>query len=494
MLDRRRGSAPIRSDFALETLEARQLLATHTVADFFPLETGSTWNYSGAVNGEAATNATTLNAGPNRNGGTTFELASILDMTENDDVFTTSRLYSHRNNGLRLFQDDTTFPSGSLSVMYPAGLRLLPPSVDDGQVISFNKQFNGNLDGQAYMGRLVGSLTVNGIETIDTTAGSFQALKVSMTSVVRQNGVDVGMVAETRWLVENVGTVRLDYVMAVHPDGLDEAVLRVNMGLTESSLLGSVTDIEVTGRNVVIPLGDTTPTTNDWTSFAGVDVNGGTKTRIYKIFNQSDQPMTLATGTHGFISLSGANVSEFTVVRQPSQVIQPGQFTRFSVRFDPADTGFRTARVSVASAADTAHPMFFDIRGTGIFIGAINVFGGNASPISSGSTNTNAGNGTRFGQIQETGSASIVRSFTITNTGVGNLVLTGTPFVSIGGAQSEDFAVAELPSGVIAPGASSTFSVRFDPTFTGGRRATVSIASNDRFQPLFTFDVVGTGV
>lgn len=478
---------------SFEPLEPRQLLATHVIADYFPLQAGATWNYSGTVNGQPATVNTAAAAGPRQNGFATVRLNSTLAI-DSGSTITEARFYNHTPAGLRLFRDLTTDSGGTDAMRFGIGLRLLPAIVDDGAVISFNKNFNATSDeGVPWSGRFVGTTTVQGTEIIDTTAGSFEALRITIDGAVRRDGVDVGHIAETRWLIKGVGTARWDYAMQIEGDDIAED-LRINVGLTDTSMMGEALDFRILGRQVVIPYNDSTPGAPDGTNFAGMDLNGGTKTRIFKIENTSSSPITLAAGNQGLVTITGANASEFTVVRQPPSVIQPGQIARFSIRFDPAALGFRYARVSIATATDPQHPYAFDIRGTGILIGRIGITGGGANaPIASDSTTTSAQNGTRFGQVQETGDAFVERTFTITNSGVGELVFLSTPFVTISGPDASDFEIIQGPSRTVSPGASTTFTVRFNPSAIGARSATISIASNDRLTPLFTFAVVGTG-
>ena len=88
--------------------------------------------------------------------------------------------------------------------------------------------------------------------------------------------------------------------------------------------------------------------------------------------------------------------------------------------------------------------------------------------------------------------ATIVRSFTIENTGVSNLVLNSNP-VSITGAHPTDFTITQPALTTIPAGGNTTFTVTFDPSAAGLRTATVSIANNSAKNP-YTFVVGGTGI
>ena len=72
------------------------------------------------------------------------------------------------------------------------------------------------------------------------------------------------------------------------------------------------------------------------------------------------------------------------------------------------------------------------------------------------------------------------RTFTITNTGDANLILGGTPIITITGADAGDFDVIQQPgSPVYRYGGTTTFVIQFDPQTAGEKTAYISIASND---------------
>ena len=65
--------------------------------------------------------------------------------------------------------------------------------------------------------------------------------------------------------------------------------------------------------------------------------------------------------------------------------------------------------------------------------------------------------------------------------------------VVITGLDAQDFTVTLQPSvSTLQPGQSVQFKVMFDPSALGSREAVVSIATNDRLNPLFSFAVGGS--
>jgi hypothetical protein len=483
-----------------EPLEPRALLAALAIADYFPLKNGATWNYAGTLDGHPMTAIASVAAGPVKSGAPAMQLATVFQPSAGGTPTTDTRFYANTQTGLRLRHDDISQPSLTSIFDYAgAGARLVKPTFNIGDVIHFASKFSGSTAvDRLFTGRFVGDVVINGIEVIDTSAGSFEAVKISLAGSFTEDGstgwTGAGTVTETRWLVRGVGTARVDYAQSIVYSDQPTSTFRFNMGLTQADSLGELVGAQVTGKGVVIALGDSSPGAADGTNFAGVDVNGGTKTRIFKIRNTSGDTITLAPGTQGFISISGANAGDFTVIRQPSRIIQPGQTTLFSVRFDPAAAGFSFSTVSFATDDSVDRSFAFDVRGTGIYIGAINVFGGAGHAIVDGAMTTRVADGTRFGSVAAAGDVSVTKTFVISNSGVGTLTLTGTPRVSIAGADSSQFFVATDPAGSVSPGGTTSFTVTFDPSAVGAQTALVSIASNDRFNSLFTFLISGTGV
>lgn len=79
--------------------------------------------------------------------------------------------------------------------------------------------------------------------------------------------------------------------------------------------------------------------------------------------------------------------------------------------------------------------------------------------------------------------------------GRGNLILSGTPIVTITGPGASQFRVVTQPVRTIAPFQAATFVIRFQPTLPGEHTATVSFASNSSTASLspYTFKIVGAG-
>ncbi len=154
-------------------------------------------------------------------------------------------------------------------------------------------------------------------------------------------------------------------------------------------------------------------------------------------------------------------------------------------RTSPVQIGAATSWKSVA--AGSQHTVAVQVPAP-----EINVTGNSVS-ILDGASTPSATDHTDFGSALVTG-GTVVRTFTITNSGPGSLTLSGTPKVAVSGTHAADFTVTTLPTSPVAASGSTTFQVTFDPSATGTRTATLTIANNDSDESIYDFAIQGTGV
>ncbi len=117
---------------------------------------------------------------------------------------------------------------------------------------------------------------------------------------------------------------------------------------------------------------------------------------------------------------------------------------------------------------------------------------GNNTSIVDGDATPSTTDSTNFGRLGIDSSRSV--TFTIENSGDGDLYLTGTPKVSISGTNASDFSVTTQPSSPVLSNGGTTFVVTFTPSAVGTRTATISIDNNDADENPYNFSVQGTGV
>ena len=119
---------------------------------------------------------------------------------------------------------------------------------------------------------------------------------------------------------------------------------------------------------------------------------------------------------------------------------------------------------------------------------------GNSTSIADGDNTPSLSDHTDFGSADVSG-GTVVRTFTIENSGSSTLNLTGSsPYVSIGGTHAADFSVTTTPSNSISSSGSTTFQITFNPSAVGTRNATISIANDDADENPYNFSIQGTGV
>ncbi|MBK8700631.1 MAG: choice-of-anchor D domain-containing protein [Saprospiraceae bacterium] len=242
-------------------------------------------------------------------------------------------------------------------------------------------------------------------------------------------------------------------------------------------------EVNVQGNASNIADGDATPTTTDHTDFGSQSVCSGTIVRTYTIQNTGSSTLNLANP-----SLSGTNAADFSVTANPSSTIAAAGSTTFQVTFNPSATGTRTATVTFTNDDCDEATYDFAIQGSGVDP-EINVTG-NGNTIPDGDVTPSLTDHTDFGS-QSICSGTIVRTFTIQNTGNENLTISNP---SIMGSHAADFSVTLLPSTPISGSGSTTFQVTFNPSASGTRSATINITSNDCDEATYDFNIQGTGV
>jgi hypothetical protein len=243
---------------------------------------------------------------------------------------------------------------------------------------------------------------------------------------------------------------------------------------------GTAQEMNVQGNATDIADGDTTPTTTDWTDFSNLAT-----TRTFTIQNLGSITLTV-----GAITFSGTNPGDFSVITAPSATVAGRSTTTFVVKFTAGATGVRSAIMSIANNDSNENPYNFTIQGNTTSIN-MNVKAA-ALLIADGDTTPSSTDWTDFGTTNV--SSAITRTYTIENTGTTNLLLSGTPKVALTG--STDFSVTTQPASPVGASSTTTFVVTFNPTSTGTKNASISIANNDAGagKNPYTFDITGTGL
>ncbi len=287
------------------------------------------------------------------------------------------------------------------------------------------------------------------------------------------NGEDVGS-ASTPTLGDLDGDGDLDALIG----GRDAVINYYRNALPEMAVIGN---------SQIVVDGDSTPAVADDTDFGSVTI-GEAITHTFTISNTGLGKLTLIGNP--LISLSGAGAGDFSVVAQPTTLIESGATTTFQIRYTPSVTVTQVATVTIANNDVDESPYDFAIQGIGlepemaVISNNLIIVDGDATPM--------IGDQTDF-SIASLGD-SITHTFTISNTGLGDLILTGSPFISLSGAGAVNFSAVVQPTTPVDPYTTTTFQIRFTPLLTMTQVATVTIANNDVDENPYDFAIQGIGL
>ena len=243
-------------------------------------------------------------------------------------------------------------------------------------------------------------------------------------------------------------------------------------------------EINITGNGFTIVDGDVTPITGDLTEFGNTSVSIGTITRTFVIQNLSNYTLNISS-----YSINHIVGTDFAFGTPPPASVPANGSANFTVVFNPSASGFRTATVVINSDDFDEAEYNFMIRGYGRDP-EIGIFGNGVSIVNNSITPSLSDN-TDYGSVSVDGGSTTV-TYTIQNTGVGNLVISG---ISITGADASQFSIpaATYPFN-IAENASRTFDITFNPSTIGYKNATVQILNDDSDENPFRFAIRGLGV
>ena len=251
-------------------------------------------------------------------------------------------------------------------------------------------------------------------------------------------------------------------------------------------------------NGTAIPNGDTSPTTAKGTDFGTVNYGSESLHRTFTINNTGTGALNL-TGTTR-IQIGGNNPSDFLYYApQPSSPVGAnGGSTTFILAFEPTvNSGLRSATVTIPNDDPNKNPYTFMVQGTADFQHRVDPsleYNGVESLDDDLSPSVSAG--TDFGSV-DVGAQSATHSFRFYNYGTVNMTLTGS-MVQLSGVSSGDFAIVSIPSSPIAPNQYSTIGIRFQPTGSGLRTASMLIYYDDTYglgaTSPYTVALQGTGL
>lgn len=183
------------------------------------------------------------------------------------------------------------------------------------------------------------------------------------------------------------------------------------------------------------------------------------------------------------VKLKGDHKADFVVKAPGKTVLTAGASTTFQVKFAPTASGARKGGIRILSNDSDEGNFGVSLEGLGLGAPVIGV----SQPASNALTDNTGSRDFGFAVVKTTGKT---KTFTIRNSG--EVPLTGLS-VSKDGENKGDFKVGELGATTLAPGATTTFKVTFQPAKKNVRRAVLRIVSNDAKTGVFDIKVTGTG-
>ena len=246
-------------------------------------------------------------------------------------------------------------------------------------------------------------------------------------------------------------------------------------------------EINVTGIDVTIVDGDTTPSISDGTDFGSM-LPGAFVSHTFTVSNTGTGWLYLGTPS----ITGGFKLGSDTLVTS----LGPGVSDTFSVNFSSTTATTFNGQVSITNNDSDESPYNFALKAVVTGNPEIDVFGNGASIVDGDST-PNTTDGTDFGNVVP--GSTISQTFTVMNTGNATLYL-GSVYLTGVFSQGSDPLVTSL-----APGASDTFSVNFSSSVAAIYTGQVSFSNNDSDESPYNFivkavvfapemDVYGNGV
>lgn len=180
------------------------------------------------------------------------------------------------------------------------------------------------------------------------------------------------------------------------------------------------------------------------------------------------------------ISIDGPDADDFDVTTVPVAPVIAGASTTFVLTFQASTLGAKSAALHISSNDSDENTFDIALTATSFGIPEIDVQEVVGTSFASGST-------TDFGNAIV--GTSKVKTFTVLNTGSAPITGLSTNF------SAGDFNMnTPLGSLTIAPGASTTFSVRFQPGGAGASTGTLELSSNDADESTYVINFTGNGV
>jgi uncharacterized delta-60 repeat protein len=322
----------------------------------------------------------------------------------------------------------------------------------------------------------VGSSLVKTYTVRNTGTSSLASLSLSKTGT-NSTLFTVSSLGSTTLAVGASTTFTVSY--APNALGSHSAIIR----LASSDLDENPFDIAVIGSGVAPEIAIEAPVGTNLTD------NVSTVSFPATVAGSSSDPVTFTVRNNGSATLSGlslskvgTNTADFVLGTFGATSLAPTESTTFTVIFSPTAGGTRTATLRVASNDADENPFDIALSGTAT-APTISIEQPTNNPLVS---NTGV---IDFGELPP--GSPIGRTFRIRNTGTAPL---SGIVLSKSGTNPADFTLGTPGATTLAPGATTTFSVIFNPVDGGYRNATLIVTSNATNVSNFVVNLTGGGL
>ena len=313
----------------------------------------------------------------------------------------------------------------------------------------------------------------------NTGTGPLTGLSVSFAGA---NAADFSLVSLPPATIAAGQSATFNLQFAPQAAGARTAVLRVHSNDPDTNPF----EIQINGTGLAAP--DITvqqPAGNNLNSglavvtFGSATVNDSFTDRVFTVRNDGTAILSGLTAT-----LSGPGSADFQILSAPPATLEPATSTTITLRFAPVAGGDRSCSLILASNDPDENP--FQVTMTGFGVVAPNV----VVELPAGQSFTSGQSVASFGTVVLS-TTPADRVFTLRNAGTGPLTLSG---LSLSGPNADEFSLLETLPTSLAPGASTTFTLRFAPTAPGLRTASARLFSDDPDTNPFVIPLSGDGL
>ena len=325
--------------------------------------------------------------------------------------------------------------------------------------------------------------------TFDETVTGFTESDISAENATLSEFTETA--TGTTWTVlvtpSAAGTVTLTIPASAATDAADNSNAFVS---ATSTYVLPIPDIQITGLDGVLVVdGATSPSPANGSAFgavpsltpAGLD---NPFTRTFTITNTGTGDLNLSRDVRIVQETSRPNVNWrwFSISRQPDKNIAPGESTTFDITFNATRGGNQIsaiARVSIRNNDPDEQPFTFQVgaQSSAPFLD-LEVDG--TALVNDGTLD--------FGELDES-EESKDQVITIEN-GISNIFADTMYFdadsITITGPNADEFSIVQQPTGPVAPGETTTFTLRYTPQNSGPAEAEVDVNPTNSSSKSFT--------